>query len=161
MEIQIVHESVEGNFKNQAVVAFLFESAPGKSNAAISEWNMVNLPNPSVPIVEEFFQQDFNVWKFLYGESDLQSPPPFNYYKYMGSLTAPPCEENIVWFVHSKFLPLGSTAINMIKDALFATGKNAFDKGPNYDGSNRYGITIFGYFGVSIFDIINIYFFKL
>lgn len=55
----------------------------------------------------------------------------------MGSLTAPPCEENIVWFVHNKMLPLGSTAINMIRDALFATGKNAIDKGPNYDGSNR------------------------
>jgi len=55
----------------------------------------------------------------------------------MGSLTAPPCEENIVWFVHAKPIPLGSTALNMIKDALFATGKNAYDKGPNYDGSNR------------------------
>jgi len=55
----------------------------------------------------------------------------------MGSLTAPPCEENIVWFVHSKPIPLGSTALNMIKDALNAPGKNAYDKGPNYDGSNR------------------------
>jgi len=26
----------------------------------------------------------------------------------------------------------------MIKDALFAPGKNAFDKGPNFDGSNRF-----------------------
>jgi len=43
----------------------------------------------------------------------------------MGSLTAPPCEENIVWFVNAKPIPLGSTALNMIKDALFATGKNA------------------------------------
>lgn len=55
MEIQIIHESIEGNFKNQAVVSFLFESTPGKSNEAISEWNLINLPNPGVPQVEEFF----------------------------------------------------------------------------------------------------------
>jgi carbonic anhydrase len=55
----------------------------------------------------------------------------------MGSLTAPPCEENIVWFVHSHPIPLGSTALNMIKDAIFAPGKSAADKPPNFDGTNR------------------------
>ena len=73
----------------------------------------------------------------MYEGTKLVEPPPFNYFKYMGSLTAPPCEENIVWFVHAKPIPLGSTALNMIKDALYAPGKNAYDKGPNYDGSNR------------------------
>tara|TARA_B110000503_G_C6952810_1_gene331744 strand:+ start:393 stop:518 length:126 start_codon:yes stop_codon:yes gene_type:complete len=24
---------------------------------------------------------------------------PFSYYKYMGSMTSPPCEENVVWFI--------------------------------------------------------------
>jgi len=50
-----VHVSVEGNFRNQAVVSFLFEQTPGKTNNAISEWNLINLPNPGIPVVEEFF----------------------------------------------------------------------------------------------------------
>jgi hypothetical protein len=36
-------------------LAFVFEQAPGKSNPAISEFNLINLPNPGVPNVEEFF----------------------------------------------------------------------------------------------------------
>ena len=61
----------------------------------------------------------------------------FNYFKYKGSLTSPPCEENIVWFVHSNPLPLGTTSLRMLRDALFAPGKTAMDKEPNFDGSNR------------------------
>jgi len=52
-------------------------------------------------------------------------------------LTSPPCEENIVWFVHSNPLPLGTTSLRMLRDALFAPGKTAMDKEPNFDGSNR------------------------
>jgi len=115
----------------------LFEQNAGRTNNAISEWNLINLPNPGIPFVDEFFQNDFSVWKFLYNDDYIAAPPPFNYYKYMGSLTAPPCEENIVWFVHSKPIPLGSTALNMIKDAIFSAGKSAADKPPNFDGTNR------------------------
>ena len=43
----------------------------------------------------------------------------------MGSLTSPPCEENIVWFVHSNPLAIGTTALRMINDSLFKPGKTA------------------------------------
>ena len=134
--------SIEGNFRNQAIVSFLFKDEPGKSNAAISEWNLINLPNSKQQKVTEFFAQDLNVWKFLYGADKIANPPPFNYFKYMGSMTTPPCEENIVWFVHSKPLPVGSTALSMIKDTLFAPGKTIYDKEPNYDGTNRYKLNL-------------------
>lgn len=137
MEIQIIHESIEGNFKNQAVVALLFEEDPGKSNNAISEWNLINLPNAEVHEVNDFFQKDFNVWKFFYEGAKLLTPPPFNHFKYMGSLTSPPCEENVVWFVKANPLAIGSTALQMIRDILYRPGKTKYDKEPNYDGSNR------------------------
>ena len=61
----------------------------------------------------------------MYEGSKLVEPPPFNYFKYMGSLTSPPCEENIVWFVHSNPLAIGTTALRMINDSLFKPGKSA------------------------------------
>jgi hypothetical protein len=48
MEVQIVHEAIEGTYKNQAVLSFLIEENPGRSIPAISEWNLINLPNPDV-----------------------------------------------------------------------------------------------------------------
>ena len=56
----------------------------------------------------------------------------------MGSITSPPCEENVVWFVASKPVGLGSTMLSMLRDALNFPGKTPHDKLANYDGSNRY-----------------------
>lgn len=52
-------------------------------------------------------------------------------------MTTPPCEEYVVWFVYEKPLKIGSTALGMIRDALFNPGKTAIDKEANYDGSYR------------------------
>lgn len=62
--------------------------------------------------------------KLIYGDdkikkdSELTDLPVFNYYKYMGSLTSPPCEENVVWFIVEDVQELGTTTINLIQDAL-------------------------------------------
>ncbi len=87
--------------------------------------------------VTDFFQKQFNVWEFLYPSKEVGSPPPFSYYKYMGSVTSPPCEENVVYFVASEPLLLGNTALGMLRDALNQPGKSNKDRGPNWDGSNR------------------------
>jgi hypothetical protein len=42
----------------------------------------------------------------------------FSYFSYQGSLTSPPCEEEILWFVSSKPLPIGYTTIEYFKDVL-------------------------------------------
>lgn len=55
----------------------------------------------------------------------------------MGSNTSPPCEEYMVWFIHDKPLPIGSTALDLIRSALFIPGHTAIDRDDNFDGSNR------------------------
>jgi len=52
-------------------------------------------------------------------------------------MTSPPCEENVVWFVKSSPVFVGSTYLNMFRDALNPPGKTPHDKMANYDGSNR------------------------
>lgn len=42
----------------------------------------------------------------------------FSYFKYMGSRTAPPCEEYTVYFVVRRVLPIGSTALALLKKGL-------------------------------------------
>ena len=44
--------------------------------------------------------------------------PNFSYYKYMGSFTTPPCEQNIVWFVVSKPREIGEAASIMFKEKI-------------------------------------------
>jgi len=57
------------------------------------------------------------VMKLMYND-EWQSPAPFNYYKYRGSYTSPPCEEDVIWFVASEPIPLGNTVVNFIRDSL-------------------------------------------
>lgn len=42
----------------------------------------------------------------------------FNYYSYVGSFTSPPCEEEILWFIGEKPLPIGFTTLEYFKDSL-------------------------------------------
>ena len=48
MEIQEVHESVEGGMKKQAILSIIYESSPGDSVGEINNWNLLNLPNIAV-----------------------------------------------------------------------------------------------------------------
>jgi carbonic anhydrase len=137
LEIQIIHESVEGNMKNMAILSIIFESQPGKNSLELTNWNLLNLPNPGIPSVVDFFEGPLNVMKFIFGQDQYSSPPPFSYYKYMGSMTSPPCMENVVWFIYEKPVGQGSTVLSMLRDALNAPGVTSHDKKPNYDGSNR------------------------
>jgi hypothetical protein len=76
------------------------------------------------------------------------SPPPFDYYKYRGSFTFPPCEEDVIWFVASTTVPIGTTALSFLKDVPNPPKtKSKTDCGPdrpgvvtyadNFDGTNR------------------------
>lgn len=57
---------------------------------------------------------------------------PFNYFKYEGSKTMPPCEESVVWFVYSEIRPIGTTVWRMFRDSI---EDSAEPNGPNADGN--------------------------
>jgi len=82
------------------------------------EIDILNLPNPDVPDVSDLLRKDFSVFKLIYDEDEFANPPPFNYYKYRGSFTSPPCEEDVIWFIAQKPIPLGNTVINFIRDSI-------------------------------------------
>lgn len=122
--------------KNLAVLSFIYENTPGETVAEINNWNLLNLPTPGVGRPYSFVDKPLNVLKLM-SRDHFVSNTPFSYFKYMGSMTSPPCAENVVWFVVDTAIPQGSTALNMIRDALNPPGKTPHDKEPNYDGSNR------------------------
>ncbi len=84
MVVHIVHHDSEGRL---AVVAVLL--TVGRANSLISLlWQ--HLPKiKQIETVEDAVKSDL---------ADLL-PPNLAYYRYMGSLTTPPCSEGVTWFV--------------------------------------------------------------
>ena len=84
MVVHLVHQDQEGKL---AVVAVLLEK--GKDNHLVRElWN--DLPK------EKEKQEDFNDVQINVSEI---LPADRGYYTFPGSLTTPPCSENVTWFV--------------------------------------------------------------
>ena len=102
LEVQIIHECMQGDFKEKAVVSFLSRKKAGAKVRFFEEFDILNLPNPLNPEAENVISSNFNIWKFIYDDEDLVQPPPFNYYKYRGSFTFPPCEENENWYIKAE-----------------------------------------------------------
>jgi len=100
MVMHLVHRDAE---RNLAVVAVLIERGPDdKPQAAVQQvWN--NLP------LERGTPQPAS------GQLDpLQLlPKERGYFTYMGSLTTPPCSENVLWMVMKQPVQLTSSQINI------------------------------------------------
>ena len=84
MEVHFVHQSSDGNL---AVVGVLFAEGPANENLAKLISNFPPAKGQSARLPAE--KLDLN----------LQLPPAKAAYAYMGSLTTPPCSENVEWFV--------------------------------------------------------------
>lgn len=80
--------------------------------------DILNLPNPMFREGHNLLSKDFHIMKFMYNDDQYNSPPPFNYYKYRGSFTFPPCEEDVIWFIKADPVHLGSTALAFLADVV-------------------------------------------
>jgi carbonic anhydrase len=84
MVVHLVHADQDGNL---AVVAILLES--GKNNPLIQElWN--DLPKEK--------EKEERLDTVMINAANLL-PADVGYYSFSGSLTTPPCSENVIWFV--------------------------------------------------------------
>lgn len=92
LEVMIIHKCMKGDYKMKAVLSILYKKKAGGKVRFFEEFDILNLPNPLHHESENVVTGTFNIWKFLYDEEDLVRPPPFDYYKYHGSFTFPPCE---------------------------------------------------------------------
>ena len=119
MELQIIHYGQsKGDIAKQIILSFVFERTPGVYNKFIDDLDIFNLPNPLS--MERDLLSNIYIPKIFYSadDSDIPVMHPFSFYTYQGSLTAPPCSENTIMYVASKPIPLGSTAMQLFKEAL-------------------------------------------
>lgn len=101
LEAHFVHTSKDGNI---AVIAVIFKI--GKKNKILENiWNNFPLENKSeVP--------------FILSSKDIKKLMPSKkaYYKFLGSLTTPPCTQGVKWYVYKKALSLSEDQVNQFFD---------------------------------------------
>ena len=101
--------------------------------------DILSLPNIRNKETECFLGETFSVHQFTQLEEFLDTPVPFNYYRYEGTRTSPPCTAHTTWIVTVDPIPLGSTVLEMIRDALKDPVADPDDAEVplNFDGNNR------------------------
>ncbi|MBK9339124.1 MAG: carbonic anhydrase family protein [Lewinellaceae bacterium] len=97
LELHLVHQHVATG--NRVVVGVLFEE--GAENAFLSAF-MDHLPTSSSPHYESSEQ---------YNPADVL-PTNRSYYTYPGSLTTPPCTQNVIWYVLAQPVEASSEQIH-------------------------------------------------
>ncbi len=103
MEMHLVHKAADGQL---AVVGIMMEG--GSENLALREvWN--DMPEAAGPV-----QVADDV---LINARDLL-PADTGYYRYMGSLTTPPCSEGVNWFVLTQPIQVGMAQVARFVDAV-------------------------------------------
>lgn len=119
MEVQIIHSGqTSGDVAKHAILSFLFVRKPGAYNKFIDDIDFFSLPNPLFKIKD--LENNISIPKIFYSSSSDEIPlmKDFSFYTYQGSLTAPPCTEKTIVYVAADPIPLGSTAIQLIQEAL-------------------------------------------
>jgi carbonic anhydrase len=95
MEAHLVHVDAKGNL---AVVAIILKEG-GRNTAIEALWN--NLPKQKAK------EESHDIW---INATDLL-PDDRGYYTFSGSLTTPPCTENVTWFVLKKLVGVSTEEI--------------------------------------------------
>ncbi|CAL4999432.1 unnamed protein product [Urochloa decumbens] len=105
MELHLVHESAENK---AAVIGVLYENS--------------SVPDPFLKTLERNIERirDTHEREVPAGVVDpnLARATGSVYYRYMGSLTTPPCTEGVVWTVFEKVRPVAKYQVKLLRDAV-------------------------------------------
>jgi len=95
-----------------------FEKKSGVYNKFIDDLDFFNLPNPIEK--ERDILTNIHLNKIFYQSHDKEYPfwKPFSFYTYRGSISQPPCTERTIVYVASDTIKIGSTAIELFKEAI-------------------------------------------
>lgn len=119
MEIQIIHVAMtKGDYGKKLILSFLVKGKAGATNRFIEELDFFSLPNPRQqrrPIYNKFYIPNLLLST---EDEELSVMEPFSFFTYQGSLTEPPCSENVIHYVASEPIEVGTTAIELFQEAL-------------------------------------------
>ncbi|KAL2502711.1 Alpha carbonic anhydrase 7 [Forsythia ovata] len=116
MELHMVHESPDPNVQNRtAVIGVLYKI--GRPDEFLSKLNQ----SISSLIDKKGEERELGI----IDPNDIQAESQ-SYYRYMGSLTTPPCTEGVIWTVNTKVKNVSKNQIKLLKEAvLYYAEENA------------------------------------
>lgn len=95
-------------------MSILFKSKPGAKNLFFDKGiNILDLPDRGE--IKRYLDKPINL-EDLFKQEDNDPFYPFSYYKYEGSTTSPPCEEQTTWYIAHPIIDLSSTAVEYFRD---------------------------------------------
>ena len=97
---------------------FLYTGKAGVYNRFIDDLEFFNLPNPSDQYRVLHNKLFIPNAMLTQEESSSSIMRPFSFYTYQGSLTYPPCVENVIQYVASEPISASITALELFKEAL-------------------------------------------
>ena len=123
MEIQVIYKGVsEGDSRKKAGLSFLIKETPGAKNSFLKKMNVLNIPqsvNQVINLSDNNQAKDISVADlFKYQDNDILTEKAFNYFSYIGSLTNPPCDEPMKWFIVEKAIPMGLADLETLKKSV-------------------------------------------
>ena len=119
MEMQVIHIArTKGDYGKKAILSFLFKAKPGIYNKFIDQLDFYDLPNPLEKIRD--INKNLYIPHVFYDstDEDIYMTPSFSFYTYQGSLTEPPCTENVIHYVASRPILLSITTLQLFREAL-------------------------------------------
>ncbi|XP_075231726.1 putative carbonic anhydrase 3 [Lycorma delicatula] len=138
LEMQLQHINTS-NPNDIVFLSFLFEISR-KDNFALE------------PMFCKLFEISFpglSTWIYPFPLSNIHSPISHDYYTYYGSLTNPPCTENILWVIFPEPIGISSRQIDYLRKLHGDEGRISINSRPVQPLNNReiyfYGQTAFDF----------------
>ncbi|KAM0938947.1 putative carbonic anhydrase [Dioscorea sansibarensis] len=114
------HATFDG--KRYALEAHLVHESEDQKIAVLGVLHRLGSPDPLLTELEDYIK---NISTGDISEVDAGVVDPSNiniqdnmYYRYMGSLTTPPCSENVVWTITNRFGTVSQSQIDLLKGAV-------------------------------------------